>query len=85
MATESTTDTLDTKQLLNVLIAFRKGDFSVRMPVEHTGLAGKVADTLNEIVDLQQRMVVLARLEGRHKFLLEGHGNLSSWSPSSSR
>src|SRR5689334_17900868 len=50
------TDTLDTRQLLQVLMAVKKGDFSLRMPVEHTGVAGKIADTLNDIIDLNQRM-----------------------------
>src|SRR5262245_925895 len=49
-------DQLDTRQLLKVLMAVKKGDFSLRMPVEHTGVAGKIADTLNDIIDLNQRM-----------------------------
>src|SRR5437016_706498 len=34
----------------------RDGDFSVRLPVSWTGLAGKVADTFNEIVAANQQM-----------------------------
>ena len=59
MATESTTassDNLDIKQLLSVLSAFKKGDFSARMPVHQTGLAGKIADTLNDIIDREERL-----------------------------
>src|SRR4051794_13291203 len=52
----NTPDTLDTRQLLKVLMAVKKGDFSLRMPVEHTGVAGKIADTLNDIIDLNQHM-----------------------------
>ena len=48
-------DSLDLEQLLSVLTALKKGDFSVRMPVAKTGLAGKIADTLNDIIDLNQR------------------------------
>ncbi|MGZ5458490.1 MAG: HAMP domain-containing protein [Thermoanaerobaculia bacterium] len=33
----------------------KKGDFSVRMPVEFTGVQGKIADTLNDILDLNER------------------------------
>jgi HAMP domain-containing protein/CheY-like chemotaxis protein/signal transduction histidine kinase len=33
----------------------KKGDFKVRMPVEFTGSHGKIADTLNDILDLSQR------------------------------
>ena len=47
-----TTDSLNTKMLLKALVAFKKGDFSVRLPGEWTGEAGKIADTLNEIIDL---------------------------------
>ena len=44
-------------ELLAVLTAVRKGDFSVRMPVStRPGLAGKIADTLNDIIELNQEM-----------------------------
>ncbi len=42
---------LNLKQLLSVLDAYRKGDFSARMPNDLLGLPGKVADTLNDIID----------------------------------
>jgi HAMP domain-containing protein/signal transduction histidine kinase/DNA-binding response OmpR family regulator len=45
-------DGIDASQLLSTLIAFREGDFSVRMPVDQTGIAGKVNDTLNDIFRL---------------------------------
>src|SRR5204863_224158 len=47
---------LDVSTLLNVLKAVHRGDFSVRMPEEWTGLAGKVADTLNEVIELNERL-----------------------------
>ncbi|MBI4377055.1 MAG: GAF domain-containing protein, partial [Elusimicrobia bacterium] len=47
---------LNGAELLAVLISVKKGDFSVRMPVAKTGLAGKIADVLNEIIDLNQRL-----------------------------
>jgi CheY-like chemotaxis protein/HAMP domain-containing protein/signal transduction histidine kinase len=50
------TDRLESRELLRVLMAVKKGDFSVRMPVDHTGTAGKIADTLNEVIELNQRM-----------------------------
>src|SRR5579871_1052070 len=56
MKAETVTDTIDTSELLRVLIAFKEGDFAVRLPVDHTGIAGKVADTLNDIFKLNQRM-----------------------------
>ncbi len=54
--TPASPETLDLEQLLTVLTAVRKGDFSVRMPVAKTGLAGKIADTLNEIAELNEGM-----------------------------
>ncbi|MCC5640328.1 HAMP domain-containing protein [Nostoc sp. CHAB 5844] len=61
MATEQLTretDNLDLKQLLKTLTAVKKGDFSVRMSVDQTGLAGKIADTLNDIIDQNERMAL---------------------------
>jgi len=43
--------------LLKTLIAFKNGDLTVRMPVDLSGLDGKIADTLNEVLALNQRMV----------------------------
>ncbi|MGH7528688.1 MAG: HAMP domain-containing protein, partial [Gemmatimonadales bacterium] len=54
--TPAAAETLDLGQLLAVLTAVKKGDFSVRMPASKTGLAGKIADTLNDIVELNQQM-----------------------------
>ncbi len=56
MKPDAATDTLDTRALLNALTAFRDGDFAVRLPVDQTGVAGKIADTLNDIFKLNQRM-----------------------------
>jgi HAMP domain-containing protein/CheY-like chemotaxis protein/signal transduction histidine kinase len=59
MATEQLTrdsDNLDLKQLLATLNAVKKGDFSVRLPIDQTGIAGKIADTLNDIIDQNERM-----------------------------
>jgi HAMP domain-containing protein/CheY-like chemotaxis protein/signal transduction histidine kinase len=48
-------DTLDAKLLLKTLMAFKKGDFSARLPTEWTGEAGKIADTLNDIIELNEQ------------------------------
>ncbi|HLK22893.1 MAG TPA: HAMP domain-containing protein, partial [Bryobacteraceae bacterium] len=49
--------------LLKTLIAFKRGDFSIRMPVDETGVEGKVADALNDILELNQKMMSeLARI-----------------------
>jgi hypothetical protein len=50
------TEKTDSKQLLKVLSALKKGDFSVRMPVDQVGIAGKINDTLNEIIELNENM-----------------------------
>ena len=49
---------LDLRELLAALEAVRDGDFSVRMPSGHVGLAGKVADTFNDIVASNRRMAL---------------------------
>ena len=41
---------LDSKSLLAALQAVQNGNFSVRLPGDQVGLAGKIADTFNEIV-----------------------------------
>src|SRR6202050_4583185 len=56
MPTELITDALDASTLLKTLIAFKDGDFSARLPVDQTGVAGKIADTLNDIFKLNERM-----------------------------
>src|SRR5260370_26994011 len=56
MQSQFVRDALDTSTLLKTLIAFKDGDFSGRLPVEQTGVAGKIADTLNEIFKLNERM-----------------------------
>ena len=43
-------------ELLRVLQAVRDGDFSVRLPGDWTGLEGKIADTVNEIITSNARM-----------------------------
>ncbi|WP_219733043.1 MULTISPECIES: HAMP domain-containing protein [Pseudomonas] len=40
------------KTLLAALKSLRKGDFTTRMPEDWTGMPGKIADTLNEIIDM---------------------------------
>ncbi len=49
MRAETGTKTVDTTELLNALVAFKNGDFSVRLPTDRTGVGGKVYDALNEI------------------------------------
>ena len=47
---------LDEAVLLNVLSEVKNGDFSVRMPREWTGVAGKIADRLNDVIEANQTL-----------------------------
>ena len=49
-------ETIDTRLLLKVLIAFEKGDFSARLPVEKTGTVGKIYDALNEVIEHNENL-----------------------------
>ncbi|MBD2026796.1 HAMP domain-containing protein [Leptolyngbya sp. FACHB-711] len=49
-------DTLDLQQLLKTLVEIKKGNFSARMPLDQTGIAGKIADTLNDIIEMNEHM-----------------------------
>lgn len=46
----------DLSQMLQALQAMCVGNFSVRLPTDRTGLAGKIADTFTEIVAANERM-----------------------------
>src|SRR5438270_12328672 len=46
----------ETRQLLSALMAFKRGDFSARLPEDWTGVAGKIADTFNSVIETNQRM-----------------------------
>src|SRR5215471_13242127 len=47
---------LDARQLLTALMAFKRGDFSARLPEDWTGVPGKIADTLNAVIETNERM-----------------------------
>jgi len=49
-------DPIDAKVLLGVLAQVKAGDFTARMPLDWTGVAGKVADGLNEVVIANQAL-----------------------------
>ncbi|WP_258169111.1 methyl-accepting chemotaxis protein [Paenibacillus sp. AR247] len=60
---------VQSKELLDALMAFKKGDFTYRMPYDQTGIAGKIADTFNEIMEMQESLVseidTVARVVGK--------------------
>ena len=49
-------ETVDAAALLDVLARIREGDFTARMPRDWTGVAGKVADGLNDVIVANQTL-----------------------------
>ena len=56
MNIEAPRDQLDRRQILTALRAFRRGDFSVRLQNTYDGIDSEVADTFNEIVELNDQL-----------------------------
>src|SRR5215469_15298209 len=52
----ATATELDNQQLLGALRAFRKGDFSVRLPGGLAGVDGEIAAAFNDVVEFNERM-----------------------------
>src|SRR5919198_4755866 len=78
---------LDSKQLLAALAAFKRGDFSAHLPDDWTGVAGKIADTFNDVIQINERLTEeLARIsrvvgkEGRIKQRASLGSAPGSWS-----
>src|SRR3712207_8226062 len=51
---ETAISQLDPKLLLKTLRAFRRGDFSARLPADLTGIDGEIAEASNDIADLNK-------------------------------
>ena len=76
----------DLSIILSSLQTMRDGDFSVRLPGTWIGLAGKIADTFNEIVAANQQMAQeLKRVgqavgkEGRTRERTRFHESRGAW------
>jgi len=52
----SVAEQVDARVLLDVLAQLKGGDFSARMPLDWTGVAGKVADDFNDIIIANQAL-----------------------------
>ena len=72
--------------LLSVLAQARSGDFAARMPLHWTGIAGKVADSLNEVLASNQalgaeleRVSRVVGKEGRLSQRVSFHGTDQVW------
>jgi HAMP domain-containing protein/signal transduction histidine kinase/DNA-binding response OmpR family regulator len=48
---------LDNRELLRVLTEVKSGNFTTRMPFDQVGLSGKICDTLNDIISLNEKMM----------------------------
>src|SRR2546425_342481 len=59
----------ESQLVLDAMLAFRSGDFSVRLPAGWDGMNGKVADAFNDVLAMAQRRseetVRVCRLVGR--------------------
>src|SRR5689334_5055680 len=55
-ASHDSSKDLDKGQLLIALRAFKRGDFSARLPVHLDGLDGKIADAFNDVIEMNERM-----------------------------
>src|SRR5215217_4991723 len=47
---------LQSRDLLAAFRAFRRGDFSVRLPTDLDGVDGEIAEAFNDVVELNDRM-----------------------------
>ncbi|TCC90213.1 HAMP domain-containing protein [Pedobacter frigiditerrae] len=65
---------LDLKELLNVLSSVKSGRLNIRMPVTQAGIEGRICEVLNDIIDMNQRLV--AELSSAEKNIGK-KGNLS--------
>src|SRR3569832_2047860 len=79
-------DELDAKLLLKIINALKKSDFSTRMPADWTGVAGKIADTVNDIIEMNQQMVEsitdvsrVVGLEGRLSHRAQAPSAVGGW------
>ncbi|MGH9319228.1 MAG: HAMP domain-containing protein, partial [Vicinamibacteria bacterium] len=77
---------LDQKQLLTALTSLRRGDFNVRLPIGLDGMDGRIADTFNDVVSLNQRLAqelervsVVVGKEGRISQRAAGYLLSGSW------
>ncbi len=78
--------TLTEVDLFKVLLRVKNGDFSVRLPDDQVGMTGKICDTLNEIIELNERMVfefekvgTSIGKQGKLTNRVELHGAKGSW------
>src|SRR6187401_2064203 len=67
-------DEIDSYELLRLLLQVQEGNFSVRMPGDKLGISGKICDTLNGIIQLNEALVE-ELTKARNTIGLKGHLN----------
>ncbi|HEU5166213.1 MAG TPA: HAMP domain-containing protein [Chitinophagaceae bacterium] len=67
-------DEIDSYDLLRLLLEVKEGNFSVRMPGDKLGISGKICDTLNGIIQLNEALVE-ELTKARNTIGLKGHLN----------
>src|SRR5205823_1150668 len=79
-------ETLDRRALLRALRALKKGDFTMRLPLDLTGIDGQIAEVLNDIVEMNESIASeLARVcktvgkEGQINQRLRVAGVVGAW------
>jgi len=50
-------DQLDVKELLSILSLVKNGKLDVRMPVTQAGINGRICEVLNDIIEMNERLV----------------------------
>src|SRR3989337_3085594 len=59
-------EVLDRGELLRSLRAYRRGDFSVRMPLTLTGIDGEIAEAFNDVVEMNEALAAeIARVSAQ--------------------
>src|SRR5215213_1835127 len=78
---------LDRGELLKSLRAFKRGDFTVRMPMSLTGIDGEIAQAFNDVVELEEgkaaeiaRVAELVGKEGQFNHRISMPGLTGAWS-----
>src|SRR5436190_19757088 len=81
-----TTDDEFAKHLLSAMLAFREGEFAVRLPSDLTGVNGKIADAFNDIAAVSERRARETRRvstavgkEGKLKQRMQVAGAVGGW------
>ncbi|HJV12064.1 MAG TPA: HAMP domain-containing protein, partial [Burkholderiales bacterium] len=77
---------LDRGELLKALRSFKRGDFSARMPLNLTGIDGEIAQTFNDVVELEEakaseiaRVADLVGKEGQTASRMSVPGATGAW------